>query len=129
MTKVLLATIAALSVLSASAYADEKGLPKEFWGKWCVKGSATGGGSPRFMYYSRSRAECDAQDIPKQWRDGDMTLGPYRMDNCKAIERIDWKEDGAPVYFVIYRCKQGKLTAKFALDRDENGLTAQYYWK
>ena len=30
-------------------------------------------------------------------------------------------------YFMIYRCKEGELTAKFSLDRDENGLTAQYY--
>ena len=79
MHKALIAGIAVLSMFSASAVHadDDMRLPKEFWGKWCVKGSATGG-EVRFWYYSRSQAECDAQDImPESWRTMDMTIGPY----------------------------------------------------
>jgi hypothetical protein len=127
--KALLAGTAIL-LTTVSANAADISLPKEYWGKWCVVGSTTGGGSPRFWEYSRSRAECDAADIPKDWRSQDMTIGPYSMDNCKAIRRMDWKQDNAPVYFVIYRCKGKEVTAKFfSLDRKDGSLTAQYLLK
>jgi len=106
---------------ASGAHAADR-LPEEYLGKWCAVGSATGGGSPRVWSYSRSRAECDAR-----YKDQDMVLGPRRMDGCKAVAFVEWREDGLPVYFVTYRCKNGnKVAAKFSLDRDEKGLTAQY---
>jgi len=119
----------AMLLATVSAHAADVSLPKEYWGKWCVAGSTTGGGSPRFWGYSRSRKECDAEDMPKSWRDMDMILGARRMDNCRAIRRTDWTEDNAPVYLITYRCKAGEVTAKFLLSRDETSLSAQYRWK
>ena len=122
----LLAIGSALCALSGTPVhaADVTGLPKELWGKWCATESATGGGSPRFWQYART---CRG-DRDKFLTDEDMTLGPYRMNDCRAITRIDWMEDNAPVYFVTYRCKDGNnYTAKFALDK-EALLNVQYYW-
>jgi hypothetical protein len=126
--KALLSGTAVL-LTTMSAYATDSSLPKEYWGKWCVVGSTTGGGSPRFWSYSRSRKECDAADMPKSWRDEDMILGARSMNNCRAIQRTDWTEDSTPVYFVTYRCKAREVTAKFSLNRGEAGLSAQYHWK
>jgi hypothetical protein len=126
MKTLLLAGIAVLSLTTGTAHAAEKRLPKAFWGKWCVMSSATGGGSPRVWEYSRSRAECDAQDMPKEWRSQGVTIGPYRVDGCKITKLIEWQEENAPTYFMTYRCKDGEeVSAKFSLDRDENSLTGQ----
>jgi hypothetical protein len=65
--------------------------------------------------------------MPKSWRSMDTTIGPYSKDGCKAIRRIDWKEDNAPIYFMIYRCKDKEVTAKMWLKDDT--LNAQYIWK
>jgi hypothetical protein len=127
MKTMLLAGITLL-LMATSAHAAEKRLPKKFGGKWCVTGSATGGGSPRFWLYSRLQAECDAQDMPKSWR-GTVTIGPYRVNGCKITKLIEWREDDLPAYYMTYRCKNGDETsARFSLDRDENSLTAQYRW-
>jgi len=110
-------TLLLLVTANASGAQAADRLPTGYLGGWCAVGSATGGGSPRVWSYSRSRAECDAR-----YKDQDMVLGPRRMDGCKAVAFVEWREDGLPVYFV----NGDKVAARFSLDRDEKGLTAQY---
>jgi hypothetical protein len=116
-----IAAVLATAVLPAHA-AD--GLPKEFWGKWCAVETTTGGGGPRFWHYART---CDSDREDSRLADRDMTLGPRRMNNCKAVAFVEWKQEGAPQYIVTYRCKDGSKYAAMLDLNTEGNLTAQYY--
>ena len=59
--------------LSTSVQARDY-LPKKFWGSWCVTESATGGGSPRFWVYSRSKVGCDGPTS------GSLAVGGYDLE-------------------------------------------------
>ena len=122
---------AALAGSLISVQAAELSLPKELHGKWCAASTATGGGSPRFWEYERSKdRSCPKDREDARLKDEDMVLGARTHNNCWAIAGFEWKEENLPVYFMTYRCKSGhEYTAKYTTDsRDDDHLTVQYFF-
>ena len=72
-------------------------LPKKLHGKWCATDTATGGGSPRFWEYERSKdRSCPEEREDARLNDEDMVLGARTHNNFQAIAGYEWKEENLP---------------------------------
>jgi hypothetical protein len=134
MKKALLIGIAVLFLATGTAHAADMSLPKEFLGNWCVDGRP--GGSTLWHFSHQSCIE--PRSLYKEmYRDQDMIISPYGMNDCKAIKRVvtdDQRGSGKyhvhvyfKVYHMTYRCKNGDRTVKFWMrDDDPGGLFAEF---
>ena len=77
--------VTALFLATGAAHAADVRLPKEFWGNWCV--DERPGGSQRWHFSHQSCYE--PRSLYKEmYRDQDMIIYSYGINDCKAIKRV-----------------------------------------
>jgi hypothetical protein len=121
MKKALLTGVAVLFLATGTAHADEKRLPKEFWGKWCVDATAAGESNKiaRWMHYTHK--ECD--DPERSHIYSDMIIGPHIIDGCKDFSYVVRREKNGNIYYITYSCYGS--TTEYKIWLDEEGLNVQ----